>query len=92
MSVDRHTRHTRWPHVYAIGDVVSIPLAVGKPLPKAGVFAHKEAKVVAENIAHDIVGGPSTRDSMDMASASSKSAAAKRASAAVTSMRSRSQR
>lgn len=54
MAVDRHTLHTRWPNVYAIGDVVSIPLALGKPLPKAGVFAHKEAAVVAENIAHAI--------------------------------------
>ncbi len=56
MSVDRHTLRTRWPNVFAIGDVVSIPLALGKPLPKAGVFAHKEAEVVAENIAHDIAG------------------------------------
>jgi sulfide:quinone oxidoreductase len=54
MSVDRHTLKTRWSRVYAIGDVVSIPLALGKPLPKAGVFAHKEAEVVAENIAHAI--------------------------------------
>lgn len=56
MTVDRHTLQTRWPRVYAIGDVVSIPLALGKPLPKAGVFAHSQAKVVAENIAHDIAG------------------------------------
>jgi sulfide:quinone oxidoreductase len=56
MSVDRHTLQTKWPNVYAIGDVVSIPLALGKPLPKAGVFAHKEADVVAENIAHAIAG------------------------------------
>ena len=35
---------------------MSIPLALGKPLPKAGVFAHKEAAVVAENIAHAIAG------------------------------------
>jgi sulfide:quinone oxidoreductase len=56
MSVDRHTLQTRWPNVYAIGDVVSIPLALGKPLPKAGVFAHREAEVVAENIAHAIAG------------------------------------
>jgi sulfide:quinone oxidoreductase len=54
MAVDRHTLQTRWPKVYAIGDVVSIPLALGKPLPKAGVFAHREADVVAENIAHAI--------------------------------------
>jgi len=56
MSVDRRTLETRWPHVYAIGDVVSIPLALGKPLPKAGVFAHREAEVVAENIAQAIAG------------------------------------
>lgn len=56
MSVDRHTLQTRWPNVYAIGDVVSIPLALGKPLPKAGVFAHREAGVVAENIAHAVAG------------------------------------
>ena len=56
MSVDRHTLQTQWPHVYAIGDVVSIPLTLGKPLPKAGVFAHSQAKVVADNIARAIAG------------------------------------
>ncbi len=43
IPVDRHTLETRFPGVYAIGDVVSIPLALGKPLPKAGVFAHGQA-------------------------------------------------
>jgi sulfide:quinone oxidoreductase len=56
VSVDRHTMQTRWPNVYAIGDVVSIPLALGKPLPKAGVFAHREGEVVAQNIS-DAIGG-----------------------------------
>ncbi|MBI4484737.1 MAG: NAD(P)/FAD-dependent oxidoreductase [Acidobacteria bacterium] len=56
IAVDRHTMQTRWRNVYAIGDVVSIPLALGKPLPKAGVFAHAEADVVAENVAHAIAG------------------------------------
>lgn len=56
MSVDRHTLQTRWPHVYAIGDVVAIPLTLGKPLPKAGVFAHREAEVVARNVASAITG------------------------------------
>lgn len=60
MSTDRHTLETRWPGVYAIGDVVSIPLALGKPLPKAGVFAHRQADVVAENIAHEVEGRPAT--------------------------------
>lgn len=60
MSVDRHTLQTRWPNVYAIGDVISIPLALGKPLPKAGVFAHREADVVAENLARAIAGQAQT--------------------------------
>ena len=58
ISVDRHTLETRFPGVYAIGDVVSIPLKLGKPLPKAGVFAHAEAEVVARNIASAIAGRP----------------------------------
>jgi sulfide:quinone oxidoreductase len=58
VSVDRHTLETRFPGVYAIGDVVSIPLKLGKPLPKAGVFAHGEAEVVAKNIAAAIAGKP----------------------------------
>jgi sulfide:quinone oxidoreductase len=57
VSVDRHTLETRFPGVYALGDVVSIPLALGKPLPKAGVFAHREAEVVAKNIAARLTGG-----------------------------------
>ena len=56
ISVDRHTLQTEWPRVYAIGDVVSIPLTLGKPLPKAGVFAHSQGKVVADNIAKAIAG------------------------------------
>ncbi len=51
VPVDRGTFETRFPGVYAIGDVVTVPLSIGKPLPKAGVFAHGEAEVVAGNIA-----------------------------------------
>jgi NADPH-dependent 2,4-dienoyl-CoA reductase/sulfur reductase-like enzyme len=58
IQVDRHTLETRFPGVYAVGDVVSIPLRLGKPLPKAGVFAHGEAEVVARNIAARIAGRP----------------------------------
>lgn len=60
IAVDRHSLETRFPGVYAIGDVVSIPLALGKPLPKAGVFAHGQAGVVAKNIAAAIVGAPAS--------------------------------
>lgn len=56
MQVDRHTLATPHDHVFAIGDIVSIPLTMGKPLPKAGVFAHAQAVVVAKNIARDITG------------------------------------
>jgi sulfide:quinone oxidoreductase len=56
VAVDRHTLETRFAGVYAIGDVVAIPLAMGKPLPKAGVFAHAEGDVVARNIARAITG------------------------------------
>ena len=54
--MDRHILETRFPNVYAIGDVTSIPLKLGKPLPKAGVFAHFQAQVVAKNIARAITG------------------------------------
>ena len=56
VPVDRHTLQTRFASVYALGDVVSIPLALGKPLPKAGVFAHGEAEVVAKNVANLVLG------------------------------------
>ncbi|MSR07261.1 MAG: NAD(P)/FAD-dependent oxidoreductase [Gemmatimonadetes bacterium] len=51
VPVDRHTLETRYPFVFAIGDVATIPLKLGKPLPKAGVFAHAQAEVVAANLA-----------------------------------------
>jgi sulfide:quinone oxidoreductase len=56
IAVDRQTMQTRYERVYALGDVVSIPLKLGKPLPKAGVFAHAEARVVARNMIRAIIG------------------------------------
>jgi sulfide:quinone oxidoreductase len=56
VPVDRHTLETRHPGVYAIGDVTGIPLKLGKPLPKAGVFAHYQGEVVARNIARSVTG------------------------------------
>ncbi len=53
VSVDRHTLETKFKFVYAIGDVTAIPLKMGKPLPKAGVFAHGQAEVVAHNLARE---------------------------------------
>ena len=56
IAVDRATLATDWEGVFAIGDVVAIPLANGLMLPKAGVFAHGEAEVVARNIAAEVNG------------------------------------
>jgi len=52
IPVDRRTLETAYPGVYAIGDIATIPLSLGKPLPKAGAFAHGEAKVAADNVVH----------------------------------------
>ena len=56
VSVDRGTMQTKFPGVYAVGDCVGIPLANGKSLPKAGVFAHGQAETAAGNIADEIEG------------------------------------
>lgn len=56
IEVDRHTFATRFPDVFAIGDATTVPLKMGRPLPKAGVFAHLAAQVVATNIARAITG------------------------------------
>jgi len=56
IEVDRLTMETRFPGVFAIGDIIEILLKVGKPLPKAGVFAQAQAMVVAHNIAVAVTG------------------------------------
>lgn len=56
ISVNKITLQTQYENAYAIGDVTAITLANGKPLPKAGVFAHGEGEVVAQSIAADIQG------------------------------------
>src|SRR3989338_1107521 len=56
IPVDKNTLKTKYNNVFAIGDVASITLDSGKPLSKAGVFAHLEAEVVAENIFAEIKG------------------------------------
>lgn len=56
IEVNRNTMETTFPDVYAIGDITSIPLEMKRPLPKAGVFAHYQAEVVAHNILRKISG------------------------------------
>jgi sulfide:quinone oxidoreductase len=62
VPVDRRTLATAREGVYAIGDVSAIPIPgrwkadVPLMLPKAGVFAHDQARVVARRIAAAISG------------------------------------
>jgi sulfide:quinone oxidoreductase len=62
IPVNTQTLATNSPGVYAIGDVTAIPLPgrwkpdVPLMLPKAGVFAHAQAEVVARRIAAEITG------------------------------------
>jgi sulfide:quinone oxidoreductase len=56
IHVDAHTLRTEFEGVFAIGDVTTIRLPNGKSLPKAGVFAHGEAEVVARQIANTLRG------------------------------------
>ncbi len=57
IPVDRETMATKFPGVFALGDIAGIMLtSIGKPLPKAGVLAHYEAEVVAHNIVCAITG------------------------------------
>ena len=56
IAVNRSTLETSVPNVFAIGDVTGIPLALGKPLPKAGVFAHAQGEIVAKILADRLAG------------------------------------
>jgi len=56
VAVNARTLETQFPGVYAIGDVVQIGLANGKPLPKAGVFAEAMGETVADRIASTFAG------------------------------------
>lgn len=61
IPVDAATLKTKFEGVFAIGDVAAVKLPDGKMLPKAGVFAHAQAEVVAHNIAREILGRGKTR-------------------------------
>lgn len=62
IPVDRSTLKTKYENVYAIGDVTAISIPgrwkpdVPMMLPKAGIFAHVQAEIVAERIADEING------------------------------------
>jgi sulfide:quinone oxidoreductase len=56
IHADARTLQTDHEGVFAIGDVAAVRLPNDKTLPKAGVFAHSEAKVVAQQIADRLDG------------------------------------
>ncbi len=58
IPVDPATMQTKYSGVYAVGDVASVPTPSGYVpyLPKAGVFAHRQAEIVSNNIAVEITG------------------------------------
>jgi sulfide:quinone oxidoreductase len=56
IKVNPRTLETGNENVFAIGDCTAIPLANGQALPKAGVLAEAEGKVVAERIAATLNG------------------------------------
>ena len=58
IPVDPATLQTKYSGIYAVGDITSVPTPSGfmPYLPKAGVFAHGQAEVVAHNIAVEIKG------------------------------------
>lgn len=60
IPVDRHSLETASSNIFAIGDVTTIPLDIGLPLPKAGTFASSQGKAVAKTIAARINGSQNT--------------------------------
>lgn len=62
IPVDRSTLQTKFQNVYAIGDNTSLSIPgrwkpeVPMMLPKAGVFAHLQAEVVAKRISDEVKG------------------------------------
>ena len=56
VKVDPQTLQTPYEGVYAVGDIVAIPMANGKRLPMAGVFAEAEGQVAAQQIAAQFLG------------------------------------
>jgi sulfide:quinone oxidoreductase len=54
INVDKFTLKTRYENVYAIGDVTEIKVNQNVSIPKAGIFAEGQAKVVCQQIIDDI--------------------------------------
>ncbi len=54
VEVDRFSLKTKYENAYAIGDVTEIRVNQNVSIPKAGIFAEGQAKVVCQQILNDI--------------------------------------
>jgi sulfide:quinone oxidoreductase len=54
INVDKFTLRTKYKNVFAIGDVTEIRLDKTTIIPKAGIFAEGEAKIVSHQIINEI--------------------------------------
>ncbi len=54
IDVDKFTLKTKYGNVYAIGDVTEIKVNQNVSLPKSGIFAEGQAKIVCQQIIDDI--------------------------------------
>ena len=57
VSVSPRSMETTFEDVFAAGDLTYLQLPNGEPLPKAGIFAERQAQTAARNIAYRIKGG-----------------------------------
>jgi sulfide:quinone oxidoreductase len=62
VETDASRLTTKYERVFAIGDCVGIPLPSGGMLPKAGVFANAQARVVADNLEAERSGRKARRE------------------------------
>jgi sulfide:quinone oxidoreductase len=61
INVDRFTLRTKYKNIFAIGDVTEIRLDKTTTIPKAGIFAEGEAKVVSQQIINEIKNNSSNK-------------------------------
>ena len=59
IPVEPENLRTKFPRVYAVGDVAAVPLPNGKVAPKAGVLAEAQGRAAASHLASELQSGGS---------------------------------
>lgn len=57
IPVDPASLRSKFPRVYAVGDVAAVPLPNGKVAPKAGVLAEAQGRAAASHLASELQSG-----------------------------------